>query len=225
MSFSPQNQNYASSFSTTSQTSPDQTSSTSSSGTNGVVNKGNSTKHSASAEPQQQPHQVANVPTASSSASLSSPPSSFAMSAQNSQQQNSTSTNAFPTPASSVSGQFLSAGLEDGDGAAKGGGAGFESLKRKSEGAPDMMDVDVPMRNAEGGGHGAMTDQQVKYGSAMDVDPKETASTTEPSLAALQEDVGQAFHVCKTCKGLSVAVFPFLMALAMERPFVDTGAS
>lgn len=229
MSFSPQNQNYASGFSTTSQTSPDQTSSTSVSphGTNGVSssNKQHNQPFSPTTDPQQQQqqhqqHHVANTAAAaatatSSSASLSSPPSSFAMSAQNSQQQNATSTNSFPTPASSVSGRFLSAGLEDGDGVARPGGVGFEGLKRKREsGGPDMMDLDAPIRNDDGDGgdnggdgvsrHGTSTDQQVKDGgSAMDVDPKETAFTTEPGLASLQEDAGQAFHVCKTCKGLS----------------------
>ena len=105
--------------------------------------------------------------------------------------------------------------MEDGDGVAKGG---FEMLKRKREAGPDadMMDLDVPVpkrneiENDEGSRHDAApTEQQVKYGSAMDVDPKETALTTDPGLASLQEDVGQAFHVCKRCKGLVFTLFCF----------------
>lgn len=88
----------------------------------------------------------------------------------------------------------------------KGCGVGIEFSKQKSEQSLDMMDLDVSMQNYGTNKHDS--DVQARHHNAMDVDvvPKENAFTSEPSLASLQKDMGQAFHVCKTCKGLSAAI-------------------
>ncbi|KAL1954342.1 hypothetical protein VTO42DRAFT_1369 [Malbranchea cinnamomea] len=182
MSLSPQNQNYASSFSPT-QTSPTQTSS--SLAANTVA--------------------AAEHPPTSSSTSLSSPPSSFAMSTQTSHQPNSTSSS-FPTPASSVNGQFMGPGLEENDGAMKDIAAtavskrGGETMIKSEKTGADHMDMDAstqPNRTGE------RKDDAQTGDNAMDLDPKDNVLTNEPTVASLQTDIGQAFHVCKTSYTMS----------------------
>ncbi|PGH17162.1 hypothetical protein AJ79_01300 [Helicocarpus griseus UAMH5409] len=138
------------------------------------------------------------------SAPLSSPPSSVAMSTQVSQQPTVTSTTSFPTPASSVGGHFTGNNtMDEPEGTAKNVSADSRkdggSFTSKESGS-DFMDVDVS-------GHRRTDHDRQKGGfrgnldeNAMDLDYRAASSTQEEqlSLSALQQDIGTAFHLCKS---------------------------
>lgn len=159
----------------------------------------------------------------SQGASLSSPPSSAPMSTQVSQQPAVTTTSSFPTPASSVSGHLMGASsTDDLENAEKSFGQAHEQNPEASsdvKGAAALSggidqtghrrtDHDRQWRGDDAGGVSEdvanMGGQDAaKDPNAMEVDEKGPASSSEegePSLASLQEDIGSAFHLCKTCK-------------------------
>ncbi|TPX24312.1 hypothetical protein DIZ76_013658 [Coccidioides immitis] len=124
----------------------------------------------------------------------SSPPSSLAMSAQPAQQL--TVTNAFPTPASSVSG----VAKESQDPSEK----AARALMETAEGAPGFTDIDNGIlqnqqspQNQQGTIAGLIPQED-----AMDIDRKDDLSE-DPKIAALQQDIGQAFHTCKSSYSIS----------------------
>ncbi|PGH30929.1 hypothetical protein GX50_06286 [[Emmonsia] crescens] len=137
-------------------------------------------------------------------ASLSSPPSSIAMSTQVSQQPTVTSTTSFPTPASSVGGHFANnPTMDEAESTSKNATAGprkdGESFMGKESGL-DFMDIDTS-------GHRRTDHDRQKKGSGrnldentMDLDYRAASSLQEEdlSLAALQQDIGAAFHLCKS---------------------------
>lgn len=165
--------------------------------------------------------------TTSQGAPLSSPPSSAPMSTQASQQPTVTTANSFPTPASSVSGHLMGASSTDDlesaeksfgaqaheqnpaasadvNPAAESGGLDLSGHRRtdhdRQRGGGDAGGASGDVGNM--GGQDAANDP-----SAMEVDSTGPASSSssssqegEPSIASLQEDIGSAFHLCKTCK-------------------------
>ncbi|PGH01552.1 hypothetical protein AJ80_08986 [Polytolypa hystricis UAMH7299] len=144
--------------------------------------------------------QVSPPQTASQSATIfSSPPSSTTMSTQTSQQPTLATTNSFPTPASSVSGQFAHvAPAEETDGAVK----DASSRQSNDNNAEDLMDIDASShrrtdhdRQRDDAGGTAALDE-----NPMDVDHEMTSPARDGGLdpASLQEDIGTAFHVCKS---------------------------
>ena len=161
------------------------------------------------------------IQTASQPAPFSSPPSSAAMSTQVSQQPTMTTTNSFPTPASSVSGQFTIANMTDDMEAAvknavlcspKGSGASREEDNRLG-----FMDIEISShrRTDHDRQSDAVETVEIFDEDAMDVDQKVTSasSETEPTLASLQQDIGTAFHLCRTCK-----VFPEMDPYLFSNP-------
>ncbi|KAH8697452.1 Rox3 mediator complex subunit-domain-containing protein [Talaromyces proteolyticus] len=139
--------------------------------------------------------------TTSNGQPLSSPPSSTPMSTQTSQQPTVSSTNSFPTPASSVSGHHRNATpADDADSADK------LWPQDSQHSNADNMDVDRSEHRrsdhdrdrlpgtTELGGLPVSTDADL-----MDIDSKADRSIShDPSLDALQQDIGTAFHLFKT---------------------------
>ncbi|WEW55766.1 hypothetical protein PRK78_001199 [Emydomyces testavorans] len=125
----------------------------------------------------------------------SSPPSSLAMSTQPRQLSAITATNAFPTPASSVGG-----GAKDPqEPPEKGVRAVLET-----EGAPESAEIENDLSQNQ---EDPQQRQEITTGSnveedAMDIDQKDDISE-DPNIAALQSDIGQAFHTCKTSYSIS----------------------
>jgi hypothetical protein len=121
--------------------------------------------------------------TAAQSAPLSSPPSSVPMSTQVSQQPTLATTNSFPTPASSVSGQHSNAlSIDDTE------GIGKSAHHRQS-------DPERPTASDGNTGPDAMDIEQSTY-TRTDHD----RHGDDFSFESLQRDMGAAFHLCKTCK-------------------------
>jgi hypothetical protein len=158
---------------------------------------------------------------------LSSPPSSTPMSTQLSQPPTITTTS-FPTPASSVSGHLVSAtSADDLDGADKSSSgwaaAQHSAASVNATNTADAMDVGQSEhrrsdhdRQRSGDGATNMEGRSiVKDEDMMDVDQKagDSSNGADPSLESLQQDIGTAFHLCKTCKALPLKekyVYSFL---------------
>lgn len=119
----------------------------------------------------------------------SSPPSSFAMSSQPAQQPAITATNAFPTPASSVSG-VLKESNDQVEHSLMGAGSAL-GCRDIEHGLP-QSEQNTQQQQADLAGSSLDED-------AMDIDQNDSLSE-DPKIAELQRDIGQAFHTCKTCK-------------------------
>jgi hypothetical protein len=144
--------------------------------------------------------------------SFSSPPSSTPMSTQVSQHATMSMTNAFPTPASSVSGQMMGTGATDdlssGEKpfASQAVSSGPESLDRSRFGHRRTDHDRHGEEFSKGGAPGLRMDatarSRMEGSSMMDLDQGPQISTGDGSLslASLQKDIGAAFHICKTCK-------------------------
>ncbi|EEP81000.1 predicted protein [Uncinocarpus reesii 1704] len=117
------------------------------------------------------------------------------MSAQPGQQSAITAVNAFPTPASSVGGIAKDSQEPSEKGI---------RLSTEIEGAPGFTDADSGVSHTQ---HDQQRQQEETAGSnaedeAMDIDRNEGISE-HPKIAALQNDLGQAFHTCKTSYSIS----------------------
>ncbi|CAI7568661.1 unnamed protein product [Penicillium glandicola] len=140
---------------------------------------------------------------------ISSPPSSAPMSTQVSQQPTMSTTNSFPTPASSVSGNPANATLaDDVDQGRKSFNMGIQDSAENSGAGPaqqptqhsptdhnrQSLQTDTTNDFATGQGQHA-TDPD-----AMDVDTESTrrADTLSLSLDSLQKELTSAFHLCKS---------------------------
>ena len=148
--------------------------------------------------------------TTSNGQPLSSPPSSTPMSTQNSQQPTVSITTSFPTPASSVSGHPRHTTPADeseladkswGQGAQNSHATGHTDSGNADKSGHRRTDHDRH-RLPEGfdmEGRPSATDVDM-----MDIDSKADNSTLrDSSLDALQQDIGKAFHLCKTGKAFS----------------------
>lgn len=148
--------------------------------------------------------------TTSNGQPLSSPPSSTPMSTQNSQQPTVSVTTSFPTPASSVSGHPRNTTPADeseladkswGQGPQNSHATGNTDLGSAENLGHRRTDHDRH-RLPEGfdmEGRPSATDVDM-----MDIDSKaDTSSFRDSSLDALQQDIGTAFHLCKSGKAFS----------------------
>jgi len=132
-----------------------------------------------------------------------SPPSSTPMSTQVSQQPTMSTTNSFPTPASSVSGHLANAtSAEDAD--HKSFIPGMQDSRnvegqQVTEHTRTDHDRQSPQTGPEADVRDFATGQQAPDTDAMDVD-KESASRFDLGLDSLQNDFTSAFHLCKSCK-------------------------
>lgn len=137
----------------------------------------------------------------------SSPPSSAPMSTQVSQQPTMSTTNSFPTPASSVSGQHVNATSgEDAD------HKSFNSIAQDSARTAETSDHQkTEYRRTDHQRQSSMTDtgasvrdfaKEQPDGDAMDVDnePVVRSEAQNLGLDSLQNDFTSAFHLCKSCK-------------------------
>lgn len=138
--------------------------------------------------------------TTSNGQPLSSP-SSTPMSTQNSQQPTVSATNSFPTPASSISGHQRNATpAEDSEAADKSWAQGTQLSTAdrmdidRTEHRRSDHDRDQISRAADVGGLPSSADADM-----MDIDSK-APRLDDPSIDALQKDLGTAFHLCKTGK-------------------------
>lgn len=142
----------------------------------------------------------------------SSPPSSAPMSTQVSQQPTMSTTNSFPTPASSVSGHLANATSAD-DADHKSFSTDTQDPTRNSEGLPDQQatehrrtdhDRQPSVTGAEPGVRDFATGQapHTTDVDAMDVDqePAPRSDSRSLGLDSLQKDFTSAFHICKSCK-------------------------
>lgn len=147
---------------------------------------------------------------------LSSPPSSTPMSAQPSQQPTVSTTNSFPTPASSVSGHLMSATAPDdidvmdrsgGDQALQTQELDYKSSTYR---ANDFMDTDQPehRRTDHDRQNRNATSPAVKDENTMDTDQR-LKSSVNLNLESLQNDIGSAFHLCKKRKIFSILSLPY----------------
>lgn len=173
--------------------------------------------------------------TTSQGQPLSSPPSSTPMSTQLSQPPTVSTTNSFPTPASSVSGHLASATSADDQDSTDKSSSGWARVRHSGESGcatstADAMDIGQSEhrrsdhdRQWPGAHSGEPADSAtnmegrpiVQDEDMMDVDEKAgiPANSGNPSLESLQQDVGTAFHLCKTCKTLPLEkkYDPFLL--------------
>ncbi|PGH10052.1 hypothetical protein GX51_00319 [Blastomyces parvus] len=136
-------------------------------------------------------------------ASLSSPPSSVAMSTQVSQQPTVTSTTSFPTPASSAGGHFTSnQTMDDAEGISKNGATDEQKdgeLCTGKEVGLDVMDIDTSEHRRTDHDRQKCDIGTIPDGNTMDLD-RAVSSTQEEklNLKALRQDIGTAFHLCKS---------------------------
>ncbi|OJD10855.1 hypothetical protein AJ78_08246 [Emergomyces pasteurianus Ep9510] len=137
-------------------------------------------------------------------ASLSSPPSSVAMSTQVSQQPTVTSTTSFPTPASSVGGHFANNHtMDEAEGVSKNATADAQKNGESSigkESGLDFMDIDPSEHRRTDHDRQKRSPGGNLDENTMDLDYRTASSSQEEemSLAALQKDIGTAFHLCKS---------------------------
>ncbi|OKL60018.1 hypothetical protein UA08_04595 [Talaromyces atroroseus] len=136
--------------------------------------------------------------TTSNGQPLSSPPSSTPMSAQTSLQPAVSVTNSFPTPASSVSGHPRNTTpADESENTDKAWGHGTNAVENADATNIDQSEHrrsnhDRHKLNMEGWPASADVDM-------MDVDSKMDSSLIrDSSLDALQQDIGTAFHLCKS---------------------------
>ncbi|KAL1962828.1 hypothetical protein VTN77DRAFT_9103 [Rasamsonia byssochlamydoides] len=151
--------------------------------------------------------------TTSQGQPLSSPPSSTPMSTQLSQPQTVSTINSFPTPASSVSGHLASAtSADDLDGADKSssGWARERHSGASMNATKDAMDLGQSEHrrsdhDRQWSGATNMEGRPIQDEDMMDVDHKADTSVNrgDPSLESLQQDIGTAFHLCKTSHTIS----------------------
>lgn len=141
---------------------------------------------------------------------ISSPPSSTPMSTQVSQQPTMSTTNSFPTPASSVSGNPANATSEDVDQGRKSFNMGIQDSAEISGARPAQQptqhrptDHDRQSSQTESNNNFATGQGQHSTDpDAMDVDtePTRRADTLSLDLDSLQKELTSAFHLCKSCK-------------------------
>jgi hypothetical protein len=137
--------------------------------------------------------------TTSNGQPLSSPPSSTPMSAQTSQQPAVSATNSFPTPASSVSGHPRNTTpADESETADKSWGQQNTNAAMNADPSSNIehrrSDHDRHKMDTEGWPLSADVDM-------MDVDTKvDNSLIRDSSLDALQQDIGTAFHLCKSGK-------------------------
>lgn len=137
----------------------------------------------------------------------SSPPSSTPMSTQVSQQPTVSTTNSFPTPASSVN----AASTEDAD--HKSFSPGMQEPTRNTEGVSNQKHIEHrrtyhDQQPSATGAEAEVRDfatgqsQQMTDGDAMDLDkePLSGLGAQNVGLDSLQKDFTSAFHLCKSCK-------------------------
>ncbi|EEQ88847.1 hypothetical protein RJZ56_007741 [Blastomyces dermatitidis] len=136
--------------------------------------------------------------------SLSSPPSSVAMSTQVSQQPTVTSTTSFPTPASSAGGNFVNnLTIDEAEGIAKNGTTDSrkdgESYTGKEVGL-DVMDIDTSEHRRTDHDRQKRGADKIPDDNTMDLDHRAASSTQEEELklSALRQNIGTAFHLCKS---------------------------
>ncbi|KAL1988295.1 hypothetical protein VTN96DRAFT_270 [Rasamsonia emersonii] len=155
--------------------------------------------------------------TTSQGQPLSSPPSSTPMSTQLSQPPTVSTTNSFPTPASSVSGHLVSATSADDLDSADKSSSGWRhsGASMNATNTADPMDLgqsehrrsdhDRQWPGADSGSTNMEGRPMVHDEDMMDVDQKAGASTNrgDPSIESLQQDIGTAFHLCKTLPTIS----------------------
>jgi hypothetical protein len=107
---------------------------------------------------------------------------------------------------------LVNAVAEDESGNGSGGGAASVVKQEEEEGtsrvnAPDSMEVDSSAVTEEGVAKRPSDAPQDQHAMEVNVKDEQTDAATEsnpdgdPSIASLQTDMGQAFHLCKTCKG------------------------
>ena len=154
--------------------------------------------------------------TTSQPQNTSSPPSSTPMSTQVSQQPTVSTTNSFPTPASSVSGHLANAtSAEDPD--HKSLNSGMQDFRSAEElQATEYRRTDHDRQSMKKGPESGVRDfatgphQDATNMDAMDLD-KESASRSDfrdLGLDTLQNEFTSAFHLCKSCKNpLTVLMF------------------
>ncbi|CAI7607913.1 unnamed protein product [Penicillium viridicatum] len=143
---------------------------------------------------------------------ISSPPSSAPMSTQVSQQPTMSTTNSFPTPASSVSSHPANATSEDVDQGRKSFNMGIQDSAENSGAAPAQQQTQQPTQHRPTD-HDRQTLQtqstndfatgQGQHSTdpdAMDVDtePTRRADTLGLDLDSLQKELTSAFHLCKS---------------------------
>lgn len=146
--------------------------------------------------------------TTSQHPNVSSPPSSTPMSTQVSQQPAVSTTNSFPTPASSVSGHPANAmSTEETDYSSKLPGVGMQdSTGNTNQQAAEHKRTDHDRQseatNPATGTHNFATepDQSSADVDAMDVDKESLHRPVIPGLDSLQKNFTSAFHLCKSCK-------------------------
>ena len=149
--------------------------------------------------------------TTAQSAPLSSPPSSAPMSTQVSQQPTLATTNSFPTPTSSVSGQHSNAlSIDDAEGVEKSAHLPRSELERPiaSNGntRPDSMDIEhANYTRTDHDRHSGESKADATTNTASNAMDLDQGTTNPPdggdfSLESLQRDMETAFHLCKTCK-------------------------
>lgn len=155
-------------------------------------------------------HTSPSHPTTSNGQPLSSPTSSTPMSTQNSQQPTVSVATSFPTPASSVSGQLRNTTpADESESADKSWGTGVMQTSHVSG------NMDYDSQHDRSGHKRTDHDRQTSTNHSidrngqpagvdvemMDLDPKpEDLINRDLSLDALQQDVGTAFHLCKSGK-------------------------
>lgn len=159
---------------------------------------------------------------------ISSPPSSAPMSTQASQQPTMSTTNSFPTPASSVSGHPANATSEDVDQGRKSFNMGIQDSAENSGAAPAQQPTQQPAQHRPTD-HDRQSSQpqstndfatgQGQHSTdpdAMDVDtePTRRADTLSLDLDSLQKELTSAFHLCKSCKIPQIASWHLLHAAA-----------
>lgn len=137
------------------------------------------------------------------SANFSSPPSSAPMSTQVSQQPTVSTAHSFPTPASSVSGQFVaSTSAEDSENMDKSSGTMNQEPGATSAQAPSTHPVELEHRRTDHDRHLGGSDADLKEpGQSVDVDMDTSVpALNDPAGDRQGEDFTSAFHLCKRCK-------------------------
>ncbi|OQE96289.1 hypothetical protein PENNAL_c0001G01547 [Penicillium nalgiovense] len=141
---------------------------------------------------------------------ISSPPSSAPMSTQVSQQPIMSTTNSFPTPASSVSGHPMNATSEDVDQGRKSFNMGIQDSAENSGAGPAQQPAQQTQHKpTDNDRQSLQTDRTNDFATgqgqhstdfdAMDVDtePTRRANTLSLDLDSLQKELTSAFHLCK----------------------------
>lgn len=105
---------------------------------------------------------------------------------------------------------MATAAPEDGDGTTKDSTSSVEVTRQegdasiKNENSPDHMEIDAAAPPEESNKQPSDAQESKVTENAMELDPKETKPTSDPTLGSLQTDMGQVFHLCKTCKGTTL---------------------